>query len=325
MKSAFNPKQLLLAGITAVLPAILFLDINIFISALAVIAQIGLYSALLSAPFNIWKLFVLPASYGLSYLVCGDPLTAAFALFYLPASLVIAFCIRKGLSRGMTVVLSSLTVGVTAFACVAVPAFIYGVAFSFDSVSAYISMVSQALAEKLVSGVPDSLFDETLTKANYQALMASGFKYFSLCFAVMFCNIAAFASTAITKRVLLYVEGGTGRLSVFAKEWLFVLSKPSAVMYIICYLCLLVGGETLTLPQQIAFNTLMTAIQCGIIVMAFSFLRERFRAYGFAAIFMYIVVFVFFGVSVAAMVLSGLGVIVTLRRKTKEDNKPCKS
>jgi len=284
-----------------------------------------LFSALLASGFSLWKLLIPIASYGLSCLACGDVALAALSIFYLPASLVTVACIKKNASRSATVVLSSVTVGLTALTCVAIAALLSGKSLSFDGVSAYIDEVSKTFAENLVSNVPDSLFNETLTKATYQALIFEGIKYFSMCFAVLFCNIVAFSSTAVTKRVLSLTKDGAGGLSEFAKEWRFVLSKPSAIMFIVCYLCLIVGGETLTLPQQIAFNTVMTAIQCGVFVMAFSFLRDKVRANGFASIFVYIVFLYIFGMSFTAMVISCVGVFVTLARKTKEDNKPCKS
>ena len=81
----------------------------------------------------------------------------------------------------------------------------------------------------------------------------------------------------------------------------------------------------MTLPQQIAFNTVMTAIQGGVFVMAFRHLRQRISTGGFAAISMYIVIALFFGLSVTAMVLSGVGVFAAFKQKSKEDNKKCEN
>lgn len=325
MKLSLNSKQLLFAVITAILPVLLFLDISAVVAVIVIIAQIGLFSALLASGFSLWQLSVPLVSYGLSYLACGNGALASLSLFYLPASLVTSVCIRKSVSRSASVVLSSLTVGLTALAYVAVTALISGVSLSFEGVSSFIDGVSRAFAENLVSNVPDSLFNETITKATYKALVFEGIKYFSMCFAVLFCNIVAFTSTAVTKRVLSASNNATVELSEFAKEWRFVLSKPSAVMFLVCYLCLIVGGETLTLPQQIAFNTVMTAIQCGVFVMAFGYLRQKVRVNGFASVFMYIVFWYIFGMSFTAMVISCVGVFATLARKTKEGDKPCKS
>jgi len=325
MESSSKTKYLILGAVVSILTAPIFVAWKTSAAIVLLIGQIGLFSAVTVSGFKLWHILVPLISYGIGFSVTGDPLSAALALVYVPVSAVITICLNKKLSRGVTVVLSAFTIGMVAFGCVVATAFVNDVTVSADGISEFLSVSAANVANSLVSEIPDSLFTNGLTREGYVRTIIEGLKYFSLSIVVLFCNLVAFSSTAVTKRAVLSLNDEESSIFGLSKNWLFVLSKPSAAVYIVCYLCLIIGGETLTLPQQIAFNTVMTAIQGGVFVMAFRHIRKRISVSGFAAIFMYIVVLYFLGLSAVAMVLSGVGLFAAFRQKSKEDNEKCEN
>lgn len=317
MNFTVKTKSLIFSCITALLSMFVFTSIDMTVPVVAIIAQIGFYAAVTTTSFSPWQLSVPVVSYGIAFMICGNPLLALLSLVYVPASAVIALCLRKKVSRSATVVLSSLTVGITALICGLVWALNCGVELSADGISALIKDASNHITDLLVGNIPDAMFENGISKEVYRQTIFELFSYFSLGMVVLACNVIAFFSTAVTKLVVPFL-GAQKNMSSFAKKWNFVLSKQSALMYLICYLCLIVGGETLTLPQQIAFNTVFVAIQGGILIMAFRFMREKMAQGGsYLLVFCFVLAF-FLGIPVFIIILSFIGIFAAFKQKTKE-------
>ncbi len=318
MNSTVKTKSLIFACITAFLSMFVFTPFDATVPVVAIIAQIGFFSAVMASGFSPWQLSVPVVSYGIAFMLCGDPILALLSVVYIPVAVVIAICLRKKASRSTTVVLSSLTVGIVALGCGVAWALDYGIELSFESVAALIKTTANDVTNFLVDSVPDAFYEKNLSKEVYRATLYELFRYFSIGFFVLACNVVAFISTAITKLVVSYLCSDEKKISTFAKKWNFVLSKQSAVMFIICYLCLLVGGETLTLPQQIAFNTVFVAIQGGVLVMAFNSLRAKISNGGSYVLILYLILMFFFGLPIVIIALSVSGLFAVFKPKTKE-------
>lgn len=319
MQYSLKTKHLIMGVIIAAASVLCTLPYGALLPILVLTAQAGCYSVLLSAKFAWWHPLVPMASFGAAYLASNSLLLSAIAVSYVPVAVIIGICLRKGANRGVTVVLSSVGIGVTAVAYVVISALAYGITFNVSDISSYITALSDYFANQTIASVPDSFFTESITREMYLAMLLKEFKYYSFSFLVLCCNLIAFASTAIARRVINLYGTTNAKLTTMVKDWLFVLSKPSAAMYLVCYLCLLIGGETLTTPQQIAFNTVMVAIQGGLLVMAFRNIREKMRVAGFSALIIYIILFYFFSLEGLAIVLSVSGLFAAFRQKTKED------
>lgn len=312
--------QVLIVALTAAASA--FPDALLIIAALTV--QAGLYTYVaLQRPF--WASLAAPAaSYLTAFAMIGSPIFALVAVMFFPMGAVFALCINKGASRARTVLWGAVSLGVSA---VLITVLYYAVNGGFS-----LSLLSEKLvagfgfaADLMVAQVPEAYFTQGLagvTEEAYRRLLFGSMRMFFLGFVALLCAASSFFATAMAKRLLLSSED----CPYFKrdKEWLYVLPKPSAAAFLICYLCEVVGGDTLTLPQQIAFNTVVVALLGGVLVMSARVLKRRIGIMGISSVLIYVVIYFIFGVQAVLVIMSVTGLIAAFSYKPQEDKEVCK-
>lgn len=282
----------------------------------AVTAQVGLYAAAASQkPFALSLVSPL-LSFGAAFVLTGEPSAAALSLMYAPAGIAAALCIRRCCKRSKTMFFTSLTFGAEMLAGVLCFFSREGVG-SISDASGLVGAFLNSCAEASVKNMPDIPGVQGVGREAYRKLLYEYLRLFSFGSVALLCNAVAYFSTALSKRIMLKIRDG--RLFANNSQWLYVLSKPSAVLFIVCYFCALIGGSTLSLPQRIAFNTPVVALIGGVLVMAARVVKEKLRISGLSGLIIFAVVLFFFGVRSLLVLLSVIGLITALRYKPTED------
>lgn len=320
VKTQKNKYILLQAAIVALTASCCVFPDAMFIVA-AITVQIGIYSALAAQKPYVLSLVSVPASYGVAFALVGDWRIALLSVIFYPVGTLIAFCIRKGFTRTRTVLLSSVCFGTLLVGYVALVLYMWGIT-SFDGFATALTDGMAYLAEMSADNLPEVSLVEGLTRDAYRDLLYDFMRIASIGAFALMCNTVAFASTALTKRIVFSTKGNA--LLNNDQQWLYVLSKPSAVMFIVCYLCVLVGGETLTLPQQVAFNTVIVATFGGVLVMSLRAVKGKTGFAGIPKLLIYAIIFFIFGLQAVLILLSVTGLIAAFRYKNKEDKGVCR-
>lgn len=288
--------------------------------------------AVITASLPVWTTAAVPlAVFGLCLLVGGDLYLAMLPLVLLPAGIATGVCIRKKRTRGFTVGISSFglivggflgfliitwagcgTVNVTAMRLCYNELYRYFTEVMFDSV--YVSL--------------KNAFDSYGYEEGYlEAYTASFLKSFRPMFfgtVIFTCNAVAYAFTAVSGRLYKMLDVSKFKsLPGIDGKWEFVLTKSSAVVFTVCYVCLFIGGDSLALPETSAFYAVMLAIVGGVYVMAFRSIRSRSKLTGGVdLIVICIVLFIFFQSSlmdIISLMLVVIGISATFKSNKKGD------
>ncbi len=314
-------KYIILQAVILLLTTACCLYPDVVVFAVALTVQIGLYAAV-AAQKPFWLSLLSPVlSYIIAVVMLENPVLAIASVLFFPAGALMALFIRKGLSRSKTVLVTSVTVG-AGLLLFALSIIIPGGINSFDSFAEALNNTINDFAKLSVENLPDIYFTQGISEETYYNLLVEMLRVFLFGSVVLLCNIVAYVSSAIAKRAVIKTKGNT--LLQNDMQWLYVMSKPSAVVYIVCYLCLLIGGETLTLPQEIAFNTVLLALLGGLLVMAVRSIKTKMGVVGLSSLFIYAVVFFIFGLEATILVMSVTGLIAVFKYKPQEDKDICK-
>ncbi|MBQ3195233.1 MAG: hypothetical protein IJB65_02090 [Clostridia bacterium] len=274
--------------------------------------------------------FAVPVCvYGLGYLLSRDFIASAMPLVFYPAGIFAGVCMRRKCSRRLTVALTSfgLAMGmgiefviITYHLCGSLSAEAFGVCY--DGLYAYFA---DYLYDSVYNVLNANSKNYGLAEADVAAYTVAYIKtYRPMLFGtiILACNVAAYIFTAVSKRLLLYLDVNKhDGLPGTNGKWEFVLSKSSAVVFIICYICLFLGGETLTLPQTSAFYAVMLAIVGGVFLMAFRAVRNKFRMGNSNIIITGIILLLFFNsaiINILTLMLAVIGISATFKQDKKE-------
>lgn len=314
-------KYIILQAVIVVLTASCCVFPDALFMLAVVTVQIGLFSAIASQKPFCLSLIAPLLSYGVAFALFGNWMIAFAAVLFFPAGAFVALCVSKSCSRSKTVLVASLCFGLSmAVYCGSFAALNGGI--TVDELSKALYNGINYVADMSVDNLPEVYFSQGITKEAYRDLLFEAMRLFFMGVAVLICNAVAYFSTAITKKVLLRTKDN--KLLNKDKDWLYVLSKPSAAMFVICYLCVLVGGDALTLPQQIAFNTVIVALLGGVLVMAARSLKQRMGIAGISSVLIYVVIYFILGMQAVLVVMSVTGLIAAFRYKPQEDKEACK-
>lgn len=288
--------------------------------------------AVITASLPIWITAAVPlAVFGLCYMAGGDLYLAMLPLVLLPAGIATGVCIRKKCTRGLTVGISSFGLifgGFLAFLIVTWAN--YGIV-NGTSIKACYEATYRYFTEVLFDNVYNSLktaFESYGYEEGYlETYTASFLKSFRPMFfgtVIFTCNAVAYAFTAVSGRLYKMLDASKfNSLPGIDGKWEFVLTKSSAVVFTVCYICLFLGGDSLALPETSAFYAVMLAIVGGVYVMAFRSIRDRSKITGGVdLIVICIVLFLFFQsslIDIISLVLVVIGLSATFKSNKKGD------
>lgn len=282
--------------------------------------QIGLFSAVAYQKHFLPCLAAPIVSYVAAWLLLGDWRVALAGVLFAPAGLVVAFCIRKKANRTHTVLAVSFTFGF-AVAMYAIMLFALSGEATFERAATLLNNGIKQLSDLSVNSLPDTYFSQGITSEAYAAALTDSLRIFLFGVFALVCNGVAFFSTAIAKKAVCAFDSTAFS---FETKWSYVLSKPSAAFFVICFLCILVGGDTLTLPERVTFYTVVIALLGGILLMAFRSIKRRITTMGFPSVLIYIIVYFMLGFGSLVALMSATGLIEAFKYKRQEDNGSCK-
>lgn len=297
----------------------IFPDALYILAALTI--QIGLYSAIAAQKPYALSLFSVPLSYAVAFTLVGDWRVAVLSVLFWPVGTLVAVCIRKGVTRAKTVLLTSVLFGVCLVSYAVMILWMLDIR-SIDEFSEKLISGMKFLAQMSANSLPEASLVKGLTRDVYEKLVYDFLRISFIGTIVFACNTVAFVSTAIAKRIVIKTKGNT--MLNNDPKWLYVLSKSSALVFIVCYLCVLVGGETLTLPEQIAFNTVVIATLGGVLIMAFRAIKGKNGFAGIPVLIIYAIVLFALGLQALLILLSITGLVAAFRYKNMEDKDICK-
>lgn len=339
-------KYYALLAVAALVPLlVLVFDIKYLFQSASSLFPLGLLvsSAILAALFAVKPsplLLVAPlALYGGMYALSGSFVVSAFSAVALPMAIGVGICMRRKLARGLTVTVATLCMAGGVGMCFVI---LTAICFGNISVSSFVrcynsyivpaahyfkDLIGQTMAESM-ERYAESFGVDSFDATDYALAYVASLKTVVFGWLFLGANIISYAFTALSGRTAAYVDDGYLKaLPGVNGRWEFVLAKSSAVVFIVCYACLKIGGDDLTVPQVSAFNAIMYAIIGGVLVMAFRTIKERIRSRGGVEILIMAVVgFVFFGdtfMSFAITALTVVGLYAALRAKKETDDK-CK-
>lgn len=293
-------------------PDIVFLLVSVTV-------QIGLYSSLACQKPFLPCLVTPVASYAVAFLILGDWRLAFASVLFAPVGFVVAYCISKKFNRAQTVLVTALSFGASVVFYIAL-LFISSGAPTFERASSLISAGITQLADLSVENLPEAYFSQGITAEAYKELLSDSMRTFMFGAFALSCNAVAYFSTAISKKVII----NTKCVKInFDGKWQYVLSKPSAAFFIASFICVFVGGDTLTLPERIAFYTVIVALLGGVFLMSVCSIKQRVGTFGFTSVLIYVIVYFMLGFSSLVALLSATGLIATFKYK-KEGSDTCK-
>lgn len=309
----FQAAICLLTGACCFYPDILFV-------VAAITLQIGLFSAVACQKPFLPCLAAPVASYAVALILLRDWRVAFAGVLFVPVGLAVSFCIRKKASRTHTVFAASLTLGL-AVALYALMLFVLTGDLSFERAAALLNNGVKSLVDMSVSSLPEAYFSQGITAQAYASALTESLRLFIFGAFALICNVVAFFSTSIAKKVL---RAFNSTCFSYEEKWLYVLSKPSAAFFVICFLCILVGGDALTLPERVAFYTVVIALLGGILLMAFRSIKRRISNVGFPSVLIYVIVYFMLGFGSLVALMSVTGLIEAFKYKRQEDKGSCR-
>lgn len=286
----------------------------------AITLQIGLFSAVACQKPYVACTATPIVSYAVAWMLLGDWRVAFAGVLFAPVGMAVAFCIRKKATRTHTVLAASLTFGI-AVALYAVMLFALSGDVTFERAANLLNNGIKQLVSLSVSSLPEAYFSQGITAEAYTVAFTESLRVFMFGVFALICNAVAFFSTAIAKKT---VRAFNSSAFSFEEKWGYILSKPSAVFFVTCFLCILVGGDTLTLPERITFYTVVIALLGGILLMAFRSIKRRVSNVGFPSVLIYIIVYFMLGFGSLVALMSATGLIEAFKYKRQEDKGSCK-
>ncbi len=247
--------------------------------------------------------------------------------FYALVGTVLSVCVKKEYSRSKSVFCLAITIASSIAVC-----YVFFFAMTADSFSV------TELGNSLKTGI-NSFIDKTVSTfiENFKLQAdASGFKFdiveftksfssmlYSMSFGIVafVINFASYISTWIFKLTQKGIESDKIKRVFGKNEWSFVLSKVSAVVFIVTLLLIAIGGDTLTRPQNVAFYAVFIAISGGVFIMAFNKLRNSVRNTGsYLFPVMLVILAIFFDMYIAWLIIFGIGLYAALSYKDKKED-----
>ncbi len=312
-----------------------FVAVYVDISGLLPIALVssvilGVLTA--SAPLPL-ALAVPVGLYAWGYILFGDFLSPVTPLVFLPAGFIAGLCMRRKCSRRLTVALTSAGFLISLAAEFAIITYslcgslsawaleaTYNELYVFFTNAAYNNIYNVLNANAKNYGLAES------DVALYTVTYIRSYRPMFFGTVLLICNIVAYIFTAVSKRILKYLDTEKyNSLPGINGNWEFVLSKSSATVFIVCYICLFLGGDTLSLPQASAFYAVMLAIVGGVFLMAFRTLRSKLRISSSNLVITGVILLLFFSGSIldiVTIILAIIGLSATFKQdRNKEGEK----
>lgn len=313
---------------------------DILVMMLVAVFSAGAFTvAFLSRPSPLPLLAPAASFVAVFFLSGGNGFAAAACTLYLPLGTVMTFCILKGYERSKTVLVSAVLLAV--FAVVFLIAGVIFVKGSFnartlkecfelfwESFRALVTDVLNAAKDTLKnvyaqSGLSPDYYDAMFGEA-YIDVFLTAIKLTVIPIFVFTCELVAFFSTVIV-RLLLNVHDMCGEFFKKTNGWLYVASKPTAIVFIIVWFISAVGGEELTVVEYVTCSTVTMAISGGLGLMGLRSVKQWFiknRGNSFVMIFLLLALFVFFGgLSLALRLIVIIGLVATLTAKAPKEAK----
>ncbi len=271
--------------------------------------------------------------YGINAVLGGDYVFAAFPLIFLPAGFGLGLCMRKKCSRRVTVATTSVSLvagGALGFVLATLTVFGKLTAATLaDCYSGLYSYVANSFYENMYTSLKSAAYAYELKDfdaAAYTKIYLKSCRPMLIGSAIFACNALAYILTAVSKYLLKHTSIEQFKsLPGINGNWEFVLSKTSAVVFIVCYACITLGGDALALPELSAFYAILFAIIGGVLIMALRTVRNKMHLGGsIGFIVTGIIIFFFFQgsiLSIIVTVLAIIGLTATLKKEKTEDKK----
>ena len=282
-----------------------------------------------SAPLAL--AFAVPVGlYAWGYVLFGDFLSPVTPLIFLPAGFLAGMCMRRKCSRRLTVALTSAGFLLSLAAEFAIVTYSICGSLSAKAMNA----TYNELYVFFTNAAYNSIYNVLNTNAKSYGLAESDVALYTTSYiksyrpmffgtVLLICNIVSYLFTAVSKRILKYLDAEKHNgLPGINGSWEFVLSKSSATVFIVCYVCLFLGGETLSLPQASAFYAVMLAIVGGVFLMAFRSLRSKLHISNSNLIIASVILLFFFSGSIldiVTIILAIIGLSATFKQDKKGD------
>ncbi len=298
----------------------------------SLLASVAIAVLLSSAPV-ILSVLVPVGVYGLGCILSGDFVLAAMPLVFFPAGFCAGICMRKGCTRRFAVSLTSvgLVLGLGA-------EFVFLTYYLCGGLSTQDFRVCyNSLYLYFVNYIYNSVYNVLNANAENYGLNDVDISVYTIAYirsfrpmlfgtVILVCNIVSYIFTAASKNLLRFMNIDKYKdLPGIRGDWEFVLSKSSAMVFIISYVCLLLGGDTLTLPQASAFYAVMLAIAGGVFLMAFRAVRNKFSMGGgsnFIIIGILLLLFLQGSLmDIVMVILAVIGLSATFKQGVKEGEK----
>lgn len=207
---------------------------------LCLLTALAFGSFLITVARSPWLMFIPVTAYAVSFLLCGDILTAALSLITLPAAGMLAYTTMKNSGRVGVICATSFMFGLLCLFAFAIGYYRQSGALSFSGImqtlaqvreelivtlqqDEYMERLRQMLAEQSSSEQPDmTALVRTAVELVFNLLPA---------IAVLLCNLIALAAQTLCNRT--YIGSGMPAY-VTQSSQLFIMSIPSAVLFFIC-------------------------------------------------------------------------------------------
>lgn len=293
---------------------------------LGIIISVSLFASILVLKWSLISFVPMIVSVVAVYFLSSSSLLAMCYSFSMPLGVLIAFCIRKKYKRAKTVLFTSIGFAIATIACAVVYLVAYCGSYSLSSLGNALKSTGAEIKNQILIEMERSLLlqlENTGVKidtAAYIAAFSSLMNYVSFGVTAFVINCVSYFSTSITK---LSLNGlGDNKINAFFNEsnWQFVLSKASAIVFLLVYLCIQIGGETLTQPQIVAFYAVLLAISGGVLLMAVNRIRNSIKKNGnFVMLFLLAGTAFFLGIYPVLLIMIIMGLIATFSFKSDKE------
>ncbi len=303
----------------------LILD-NGFLFLAGIVVCVALHSSALIIDWSMFSIIGPVASAIAVYFLSGSAYVAMMFGFYMPIGIVMAYCIRRGMSRSRIIMATSLSFAFSAFVCLTVYLLETCEVYSLNAFRFRLRTDISLIKSNILNEIETLLESQTTTTGieidttMFTSLFADMLDYISFGMVALLINGASYLSSVFTKLALKGSDNERINKIFSGSGWRYVLSKSSAAIFAVIYLFIIIGGETLTLPQIIAFYSVILALSGGVIIMAINNIIDKIRKNrNFVLLIMLGAITFFFGGSAAILALFVIGLTAAFTFKIEEE------
>ena len=337
MSNSVKTRYCLVLIVAVALPFLALNMADISVIALAILLSCGAVTSLFFVKPSPW-LLVFP--FALCVAACffsKDYMFSALAVALLPSCVCAGVCMRRRCSRGQTIVAVVACIGLGVFLGIAVIVFaLYG-SISYNIAVSFNRDYLVPLKGQLLTSVYDSIHNSMeqlmaqlgeeysgIDVSTYSIAYIKSLRPMSVGIVLFSVATVAYLFTELIKQVVKVVdENKLKNLPGIEGKWEYVLSKGSAVAFIIAYFCMFIGGETLKIAEATAFYAIVMTILGGVLVMAFRSIKNRIKLRGWGDLIFPAILIVLFLSDYIITILTVIGLVASFRVKAEDDEK-CK-